>query len=322
MQFSSFFKNKQILSSILFQLLKWKSKITFIENFVPLWSLKNNRLIVLGRVNYLQVVKSLDFGIYLDGGEDGEILMPTRYVPENTQPEDWMNVFIYLDSEDRLLATTERPYAQVGDFAFMKVTAVTEFGAFLDWGLPKDLMVPFREQQQKMIAGERYLVHIYEDAKTKRIAASSKIDHFIGKKEHEYEVGEEVDLLIAQETELGIKVIVDGKDWGVLYRNEVFKELPLGTKTIGYIKNIREDKKLDISLEKVGYEKVIGITEEILKILTERGGFIELSDKSEPEAIYEVFETSKKNYKKAIGDLFKRRLIMIEKDGIRLVNQA
>lgn len=273
----------------------------------------------LGKVNRLQVVKGVDFGIYLDGDEDGEILMPTRYVPEGIQPQDWIDAFIYLDSEDRLIATTERPYAEVGDFAFLKVGGVNSFGAFLEWGLPKDILVPFREQKNRMIEGNRYVVYIYEDSATGRIVASSKFDKFLDKTEPTYEIGEKVELIIYQRTELGYKAIINQKHSGVLYNNEIFQELTIGQKIDGYVNRIREDQKIDLILHKPGYEKIGDLATQILEKLKKRGGFIEITDKSHSEDIYDTFGMSKKSYKKAVGDLYKKRLVSLEPDGIKLL---
>lgn len=273
----------------------------------------------LGKVNRLQVVKGVDFGIYLDGDEDGEILMPTRYVPEGTQPQDWIDAFIYLDSEDRLIATTERPYAEVGDFAFLKVGGVNSFGAFVEWGLPKDILVPFREQKVRMIEGNRYVVYIYEDSATGRIVASSKFEKFLDKTPPSYEIGEKVDLMIYQRTELGYKAVINQKHSGVLYYNEIFQPIAVGQKIEGYINRIREDHKIDLILNKPGYEKIGDLATQILNKLKEQGGFLAVTDKSESEEIYEIFRMSKKSYKKAVGDLYKRRLVALESDGIRLL---
>jgi predicted RNA-binding protein (virulence factor B family) len=273
----------------------------------------------IGKYNTLRVVKEVDFGLYLDGGELGEILIPKRYVPENTKPEDNIEVFIYLDSEDRIIAITEKPYITVGEFAMLKVVDVTQMGAFLDWGLPKDLFVPFREQKQKMEEGKWYIVTVYLDQETKRLVASAKIEKFLDNLPPDYEDGEEVDLLIAGETDLGFNAIINGKHMGILYKNEVFQPLKRGEKIKGYIKKIREDEKIDLILQKPGYQKVDDISMRILEILKEHGGYMLITDKSEPDAIYNLFGVSKKTFKKAIGALFKHRIISIENKGIRLL---
>ncbi len=275
-------------------------------------------MIALGEINELEVVKKVDFGIYLDGGVKGEILMPSRYVPESFEIGDKLEVFVYLDGEERLVATTEQPYAQVGDFAFLEVKEVTEFGAFLDWGILKQLFVPFREQKVRMELGKKYVVYIYVDDMTERITASSKLDKFADNLPVDYEVGEEVSLLIAGQTDLGYKAIIDNSHWGLIFKNEVFKPISIGDKLKGFIKNIREDEKIDLSLTKGGYKKVEGIAGDVLEKLRKEGGFIPTNDKTDPETISKWFGISKKNFKKAIGALYKERHIRIEDDGIHL----
>ncbi|MDJ1483228.1 S1-like domain-containing RNA-binding protein [Cytophagaceae bacterium YF14B1] len=272
----------------------------------------------IGRYNLLKVVKVLDFGIYLDGGKDGEILMPKRYVPEDCKTGDRIDAFIYLDSEDRIIATTETPLAQVGDFAYLKAVSINATGTFLDWGLLKDLLVPFREQKMSMQEGKFYIVYVYLDEGTRRIVASAKIEQFLDKSEPELEVGQLVDLLIYQKTELGFKAIINNQYSGMLYDNEIFQPLTTGDRIIGYVKQVREDFKIDLILHKPGFDKVEDIAESIFIRLQEEGGFMAVTDKSPAETIYELFGISKKTYKKAVGDLYKRRLIVIEETGIRL----
>lgn len=274
----------------------------------------------IGKINNLQIIKELNFGIYLDGKEFGEILLPKRYVPENYKIDDFIDVFIYRDSEERLIATTEKPYAMVGDFAFLKVLTINEIGAFLDWGLTKDLFVPFREQKQKMQKGNFYLVFVYLDNESNRIAASSRLDKFLNKTPADYQINQEVDLIIRNKTDMGYKVIINNSHSGVLYKNEVFQTLKEGQKIKGFIKKIREDEKIDVSLQKSGYEKVEKLTEKIINKLKENNGFISVTDKTSPEIIYNTFGVSKKTYKKSIGVLYKKRIINIEKDGIKLNN--
>jgi len=273
----------------------------------------------IGKINHLYVVKEVDFGIYLDGGDLGEILMPKRYVPEGTQPEDTIDAFIYLDSEDRLVATTEKPLAMVGEFALLEVVAVTPVGAFLNWGLPKDLFVPFREQRQPMEEGRKYLVYVYVDTNTKRIAASSKIENYLDNIPVDYDVDEEVDLIIVNETDLGYNAIIDNSHLGIIYKNEVFQPLNPGDKIQGYIKKIRTDGKIDLCLQKSGYEKISSFVDRIIAELQKNKGFLPLTDKSSPEEIYKAFKISKKNFKAAIGALYKKRFIALEDNGIRLL---
>jgi len=274
----------------------------------------------IGKINHLEVVKEVDFGIYLDGGDLGEILMPKRYVPEGTMPGDHLNAFIYLDSEDRLVATTEKPLAMVEEFALLEVVSVTPVGAFLNWGLPKDLFVPFREQRQPMEEGKKYLVYVYVDTNTKRIAASSKIEQYLDNIPVDYDLDEEVDLIIVNETDLGYNAIIDNSHFGILYKNEVFQPLNPGDKVPGYIKKIRTDGKIDLRLEKIGYEKISSFVDRIIAELQKNNGFLPLTDKSSPEEIYQTFKISKKNFKAAIGALYKKRFIALEENGIRLLS--
>lgn len=272
----------------------------------------------IGVFNNLRVIKEVDFGVYLDGGEHEEILLPRRYVPEDCKVDDNISVFIYLDSEDRFIATTETPYAMVGDFALLKVVAVESVGAFLDWGLLKDLLIPFGEQSPTMEIGKSYIVKIYVDKQSNRIAATTRLDRYLDNKPGNFHAGQEVELLICNQTDIGYKAIINGTHWGVLYSNEVFQPLKSGQKTKGYIKKVREDNKIDLSLHKPGYERVDDITDTILNVLKEQGGFISVTDKSSPETINKLFGVSKKTFKKAIGAIYRKRLITIESDGIRL----
>lgn len=276
-------------------------------------------MVRIGRNCVLDVVKFTDSGAYLDGGPYGEILLPNRYVPENCKEDDEIEVFISFDSEDRIVATTDFPVAMVGEFAFLPVVDETNVGAFLDWGLPKNLFVPFREQLGKMQLGKSYLVYIYVDEKTGRIAASAKTKKFLNKDFAEFKVDDEVDLMIANQTDLGFNAIINGTHSGIIYSNEIFKPIKTGDKVKGFVKKIREDGKVDLCLEKQGYEKVDPVSDEILEKLKEVGGFLALSDKSDPELIKSVLGISKKTFKKAIGALYKNKIITIEDDGIKLV---
>jgi len=275
----------------------------------------------IGVLNNLRVVKEVDFGVYLDGGEHEEILLPRRYVPENCKVDDNIRVFIYLDSEDRFIATTESPYAMVGDFALLKVVAVESVGAFLDWGLLKDLLVPYSEQSPTMETGKSYIVRIYVDKKTNRIAATTRLDRYLDNEPGNFHAGQEVELLICSQTDIGYKAIINGTHWGVLYSNEVFQPLKSGQRTKGYIKKIRSDNKIDLSLHRPGYERVDDITDAIINVLKEQGGFISVTDKSSPETIHKLFGVSKKTYKKAIGAIYRKKLITIENDGIKLISK-
>lgn len=273
----------------------------------------------IGKINRLKVLRKVSIGLYLDGDTLGDLLLPNRYVPDNIEVGEELDVFIYLDSEDRLIATTEEPYAVVGDFALLKAVATTNVGAFLDWGLSKDLMVPFSEQQQKMVEGLNYLVHVYLDDNTKRIVASAKIDKFLDNLPPQYQTGEEVQLMIAGKTELGYKAIINGIHSGILYSNQVYTPLAIGQKLKGYIQKVREDEKIDLLMEKPGYEKIDDISESILYKLKANGGFLPVTDKSNSDEIVRMFGMSKKNFKKAIGALYKKRLINLEPEGIKLL---
>ena len=275
--------------------------------------------IELGKYNQLEVVKTVDFGVYLDGGDDGEILLPTRYVPEGCRPGDMVNVFIYLDNEERLIATTLQPLVQVGEFARLEVAWVNEYGAFLDWGLMKDLFVPFREQKMKMQKGHRYVIHAHVDEDSYRIMASAKVEKFLSKDMPPYQPGEEVEVMAWQKTDLGYKVIVDNKFSGLVYQKEIFKALEPGMRMPAYVRQVREDGKIDLTLQKDGLQKVGDFSDVLLQYIKEQGGHTPLNDKSAAEDIYDTFGVSKKTFKKAVGDLYKKRLILLVEDGIRLV---
>ncbi len=282
-----------------------------------------SNMLQIWKLNTLKIVKEVDFGLYLDGGEEyGEILLPKRYVPEKFEIEDDLEVFIYKDSEDRIIATTETPKAMVGDFALMEVAWVNKFGAFLEWGLQKELLVPFREQRKDMEQGKSYVVYVYLDDETKRIAASSKLNKFLDNIPAEYESSQEVDVFIASKSDLGYNAIINGVHWGMLYENEVFKPLERGQKLKAYIKKLRDDEKIDLYLHKAGYDKVEALTGKILETLKEEGGYLDINDKTPSAIIYEVFGESKKTFKKALGTLYKKRLIEIEKSGIKLLDKS
>lgn len=272
----------------------------------------------IGKFNKLVIVKDLDFGVYLDGGDGQEILLPARYVPKNVKPGDEVEVFIYHDNEGRLIATTAQPLATVGEFKFMEVKSVNETGAFLEWGLMKDLLVPFREQQTPMKEGRWYLVYVHLDKVSGRIVASSRIEKYLDNVYPEYSFNQKVNLLVVDETELGFKVIVDNLHWGLVYYSEVFRPLEKGEQLTGYIKEVREDEKIDVSLTPLGYGRVEGIAGTVLETLRINNGYLAVHDKSDPEEIYALFHCSKKAFKQAIGSLFKQKLITIEDNGIRM----
>jgi len=279
----------------------------------------------IGRINRLTVAKEVDFGLYLDGGDVhagglGNVLLPRRYVPKGCKVGDALDVFIYLDSEDRFIATTEKPYAMVGEFALLKVVSVSQVGVFLDWGLPKDLLLPYNEQLCRMEVGKSYVVRVFLDEESHRIAASALLDDFLHEgSEGEFTAGEEVQLFNAAKTELGYKMIVNNSHWGLLHRHDVVRELKRGERLTGYIKQIRPDGKIDLCLHRLPSEKSDEVGEAILAALEQAGGFLPLSDKSSPDAIRERFGVSKAMFKKAIGALYKQRQIVIGDDGIRLI---
>jgi predicted RNA-binding protein (virulence factor B family) len=276
-------------------------------------------MIRIGQTYELDVVKILDFGAYLDAKELGEVLLPHRYTPNYLSEGDSFKVFLYLDSEDRPVATTQTPRASVGEFAYLRVLDTTHVGAFLDWGLDKDLLVPFAEQHVPMEEGHSYLVYLYLDKVDGRIVASSKIDKFIYEdKQHNFKPQQAVNLIIANSTELGYKAIINNGYWGVLYKDEVFQRLSFGQSKKGFIKHIRPEGKIDLSLQG-GQETRDKYANIILSYLKNKNGFAPVHDKSDPKLISELFGMSKGAFKKAIGSLYKQRIINIEKGGIHLI---
>ncbi len=272
----------------------------------------------IGKYNTLLTIAVTDNGIYLDGGDLGEILLPNRYVPSGCQVGTSIEVFIYNDSADRLVATTEKALGQVGEFVSLKVVQVNKMGAFLDWGLPKDLLVPYNQQHTKMEVGKYYLVRIFLDQHTDRIAASSKLDKFIDIWPAEYQQGDKVKLIIGGKTDLGFKAIVNDLHWGLLYDNEIFQPLRIGKKIDGYIKQVREDGRLDLILTRGSKNKVNNFADKLLNALQKNDGFLPLHDKSAPELIQRTLGVSKKTFKATVGNLLKNGKLTIEKDGIRL----
>jgi predicted RNA-binding protein (virulence factor B family) len=276
---------------------------------------------LVGRYNSLQVVKHTNFGLYLDGAQDGEILLPNRYIPKDipSEDEDWLNVFIYLDSDDKLIATTEKPKVQVGEFASLKVVEVNSIGIFLDWGLPKDLLLPYSEEKRPLKAGDYCVVHVYLDKHTRRITATTRLDRYLDKVPANYAVGQEVDLLVAEETAMGFKAIINNKHWGLIHKNEVFKFLRSGKQEKGFIKEVRSDGNISLSLQPVGEQLASSLNAKILSKLRENNGVLPVSDKSDPAVISNLFGVSKGNFKKAIGALYKQGQIVIHADRIELV---
>ena len=271
----------------------------------------------LGRFNRLTIVRRAEQGLYLSGGPE-DILLPNRYVPDGAEIGDEIDVFVYLDNEERLIATTETPKAQVGDFAWLQVAWVNNFGAFLDWGLMKDLFVPFREQKMKMQKGKSYLVHLHIDPESYRIMASAKVERYLSTDFPPYHGGDEVDILVWQKTDLGFKAIVENRFSGMLFDAEIFRQLHSGDRLKAYVKQVRPDGKIDLSLQKKGQKAVHDFSDTLLKHLQNNGGFTPLGDKSPAEEIYALFGVSKKVFKKAVGDLYKQHLITIEPQGLRM----
>ncbi len=275
-------------------------------------------MVNLGEYNELEVVKQLDFGVYLRAG-DVEILMPTKWVPAGTQIGDKLSVFVFRDSDDRLIATTVTPFATANTFAFLEVKQSNNFGAFLDWGMDKDLLVPFREQPMKLEQGKSYVVYVYVDKTTNRLAASVKLNRFIQKDDVTVMDGDMVDLLVYSETPLGYNAIINNTYSGLIYKNEIFEAIRIGDKLKGFVKHVREDNKIDLSLQKKGFELVDEVKWRIEKILKENGGTLPLNDESSPEEIKATLQISKKAFKKAIGALYRDRIITFTGQGIQLV---
>lgn len=274
--------------------------------------------IILGDYNNLKIVKRVSFGLYLDGDEDGEILLPAKYVPDGYDIGDIIKVFVYLDNEERLVATTEEPLAKVGDFALLRVAWTNDYGAFLDWGLLKDLFVPFSEQEGKMVKGNSYLVYVTIDRKSYRIYASARLDKFLSRTKPPYETDEEVDIIVWRRTDLGWKVIVNGNHSGLVFANEVFRDLKTGDRLKGYVKRVRTDGKIDIALQRHGVAGDDDSSMRLLSAIEAQRGFLPLNDNSSPDEIYSMLGMSKKAFKRAAGKLYKQRLIIIDDDGLRL----
>lgn len=276
-------------------------------------------MIKIGQINSLEVIKKADFGVFLDGDDYGSVLLPNKHVPEGTELGDHIEVFLYFDSESQLAATIDKPIAQVGEWGLMKIEGINQTGAFVNWGIKeKDLLIPFSEQRPRFTAGQNILVYVYTDKASGRIVGTTKFNKWLDKTPANYEVNEEVDLIIAERSQLGYKAIVNGKHWGMIFPSDVFGKLFIGKKLKGYIKQVREDGKIDLSLQKVGVAKMDDLSSKIIDLLEKKGGFLPLNDKSSPEAIFDAFRTSKGTYKKTIGGLYKQGKIVIEKDGIRL----
>jgi predicted RNA-binding protein (virulence factor B family) len=277
-------------------------------------------MIEIGKYNTLRIERDTQVGLYLSDGKE-DILLPNKYVPREFEVGEELIVFVYLDHEERPVATTLEPYIYLNEFALLRVNYTNKFGAFLDWGLEKDLFVPFREQARPMEKGKRYLVYMYIDEKSNRLAGTSKINQFLTNEELTVEQGEEVDLIISHITELGVNVIINEQHKGLMYKDEVYEDLRTGDRMKGYIKTIRPDNKIDVSLQKQGFENIEPNAEKILDELRASRGFLRLNDDSHPEDIKTVLKMSKKSFKKAIGTLYRQKFIEIKEDGIYLVRE-
>jgi uncharacterized protein len=278
---------------------------------------------ILGKRNLLPIVRASTPGLYLDGGELGEILLPGRYIPSDVAPKQKLDVFVYRDSEDRLVATTETPHAMVGEFGYMKVVNVhPQVGAFLDWGLAKDLLVPFREQEFPLQVGDWVVVYVALDATTNRILASTRLSRHLNRDTPAYRDGQPVNLLITSKTELGYNAIVENAHRGLLFKTNLIAALKIGEKLKGFVRTVRSGGKIDLSLDASGYKRVAPLTDQIVKILETGGGKLEFDDDSSPVAIRQKFGVSKKAFKQALGKLYKTRRIAFLKPGIQLLDNT
>jgi len=277
-------------------------------------------MLLLGEYNTLEIVRERDQGIYLCDEDGNEVLLPNKYAPKEFKIREELKVFLYLDSAERIVATTLEPFATANSFAYLKCTSVSSIGAFLDWGLEKELFVPFKEQASKMRSGSWYLVYVYLDKKTNRLVASSRTNTFLDNSMVLLSPFDEVDLIASHPSPFGWNMIVNQKYLGLAYEDEIFQKLTVGDQLKGFVKKVRPDGKIDLTLQRHGYRAIEPNADQILRELEANGGFIDLNDKSNPEDIKEVFQLSKKSFKKALGSLYKAKRITIEKDGIRLVD--
>ncbi len=278
-------------------------------------------MLKIGKYNQLRVLKQEGQGFYLDGDEEwGSVLLPNKRAPKNLKVEDQIEVFIYFDSDDVVIATTQRPFAVVGEYATLKVKAVEEFGVFLDWGLDKDLFVPFREQIFKMVEGESYVVYPYIDS-SGRIAASTRVNKFLSKTPMTYSEGEQVSLRLFQSTDMGVKAIINGQHEGLIYKDDIFSYLNLGDVIPGYIKSVRDDGKIDLLLRLKGSDNRENLADQIIQKLIESNGFLEVNAKTPADVIYSMFNVSRNKFKVALGYLYKQKLITTDESGTRLINK-
>lgn len=276
----------------------------------------------LGKINTLEILRETDHGVYLVDEENNEVLLPNRYVPSTFKIWDKIDVFVYLDNEERLVATTDVPYITLGNFALLRCSQVNDFGAFLDWGLVKELFCPFKEQAFKMKPGGWYLVYCYLDEKTERLVASSKTNRFLSNKDLTVNQFDEVDVIVSHPSDIGWNVIVNKKHTGLIFKDTIFTDVNVGDTFKAIVKKIRPGNKLDIVLGQIGYRNIEPNAKRVLEMLEDNSGFLNLTDKSDPEHIKEALQMSKKSFKKAIGTLYKQRQIDIKTDGIYLVKQG
>jgi predicted RNA-binding protein (virulence factor B family) len=276
-------------------------------------------MLQIGKINTLKVLRTVDAGMYLGDEDHNEVLLPNSSIKTKLKSRDMIDVFIYKDSEKRFIASTQIPVAQIYSFAFLQVKSVSDVGAFLDWGLEKDLFVPFSEQRSELEEGQFCVVYIYLDENSERLIGSTKINKFVSNEHLKVEEGEEVDLIVFEESPLGFSCIINGMHRGLMYRNDIYKEINLGDKLKGYIKTIREDNLIDLSLQKSGFKNVLSSTDIILEYLKENDGFLALTDKSSPDEIAKKFSMSKATFKKSIGVLYRQRKVLLKDDGVYLV---
>ncbi len=278
-------------------------------------------MLQIGKMNTLKISRIQADGVHLDAGEGRDIVLPKKSVPPQSQVGDELEIFVYVDKDNRLQGSTQKPSVSVGEYGVLRVVSDSSAGAFLDWGMDNDLLVPKAEQQHKMVPGQSYVVFAFLSEKTNRIVASSKLDKFLSRDFPPYEEGEEVELIVFEKTDLGYRALINKSHAGMIYSNEVFQQLRIGQQVKGYINKIREDQKIDLILQQPGYQGVDAVSQSILGIIEDHGGKVAVTDKSAPDDIYDLFSVSKKVFKKAIGSLYKKRIVRIEPDGISLVSK-
>ena len=278
-------------------------------------------MIEIGKFNTLKILRDTDPGLFLGDDEDNEVLLPNRYVPADFKIDDFLDVFVYLDNEERLVAVTDTPYIQNGEFALLRCNAVNEYGAFLDWGMVKELFCPFGEQAFKMKKGGWYLVYCYLDEKSDRLVASSKTNRFLDNSALSVALYDEVDLIVSHPSDIGMNVIVNKRHLGLIFHNDIFKDLSIGDHLKGIVKKIRPGNKIDIGLSQTGYRNIEPSAQALLELINNHDGFLDITDKSSPQSIKSVAQMSKKSFKKAVGALYKQRLIRLESEGIYLVKK-